>query len=56
MTSALTPIAYGVASSELVAISTAAAQVKDEPAFSAYVLGAESAISREHNLWDARRV
>lgn len=46
--------AYGLAAQELSSIETQGHYVEDDAAFSAFVLNAENAISREHTLWLAR--
>jgi hypothetical protein len=46
---------YGVAAHEVGTISTQARHVKDDSSLAAFVKDAESAFSREHTMWVARR-
>ncbi|MEV8546276.1 DUF4231 domain-containing protein [Streptomyces sp. NPDC051572] len=48
--------AYALTATELALVRSAAEQVNDEDAWSAFVNSAEQAISREHTMWLARRV
>ncbi|SCF14404.1 Protein of unknown function [Micromonospora coriariae] len=50
-----TAIAYALASQELAAIGSIAVQANSESKFSRLVNDAETAISREHTMWRARR-
>lgn len=46
---------YAIATQELAIIQAKAATIEEEVRFTAFVADAESAISREHTLWAARR-
>lgn len=46
---------YGITATELSLIKSKAKHIKDEPDFENFVDDAETAISREHTLWLARR-
>jgi hypothetical protein len=46
---------YGLAAYELTFLRIAVQDADDEPVFAGAVLEAESAISREHKMWVAKR-